>query len=849
MTIHSDITTWAATRPWWQQQALVTLSSGEGVEFDYDALVDTILSKPDAAPPGGWLAGLQQPPEQPTAAVSLVSIHGVGNVNRLVAGQTLSFAPRGVTVVYGNNGSGKSGYARLVKSLVRTRDAAEVLPDIFKSVGGALTAALTFADGPHVATVQLGEDAPPSLQQIVFYDERCGDLYVSKEGEASYRPSALALFDGLIRVCDGVRQAIDSRLADLSRSRLALPDVDPDTAAAQFLSNLSAATTDSQIADACSAPQDAAAEVVSARTEETRLRATDPTRERKRVEELSGSYLRAAHLLADARKSLDVTAERQLRNLQAEAADAREAAGAMAAARTSSEPLEGVGSPLWRALWLAAERYSSNEAYPGHEFPHTDPGSACPLCQQNLDQAARERLTRFHRLMTDTSESVARQLESRLESATSKWLAAGRDRDSLALVARELEGPLAEAASAQYDVWEKRRDGFEARQGSMPEEPSSEIEAALRAESARHATAASKIDTATFTQRVHDLAARQRDLAAAITMSEAHVVVVGERDRLKRETALRDARRETDTRGISRTLGELTAKHVTVVVQDRFSRESQDLQVDAVTLRGQGVRHGAVLHKPEFVGAHVDADLPQVLSEGEQTALGLAGYFVEAHLDSSQSALVLDDPVTSLDHLRRERVARRLIEFAKSRQVVVFTHDAVFAGDLRRAAGEEGVEYTARAVERRGPDSAPGYCHDDHPWKAKDAASRLNSLREDLARMRRESTGWDEDTREREIGSWAGRLSETWERFVSQEIAGQLFDRGTEEVRPTMLKVLVKFDEADDKSFQEAYKRVSRWATRHDKSSALNYVAPSFDEMSDELDTAKGWFDRIRKYK
>jgi len=115
--------------------------------------------------------------------------------------------------------------------------------------------------------------------------------------------------------------------------------------------------------------------------------------------------------------------------------------------------------------------------------------------------------------------------------------------------------------------------------------------------------------------------------------------------------------------------------------------------------------------------------------------------------------------------------------------------------------------------------------------------------------MRRESTGWDEDTREREIGSWAGRLSETWERFVSQEIAGQLFDRGTEEVRPTMLKVLVKFDEADDKSFQEAYKRVSRWATRHDKSSALNYVAPSFDEMSDELDTAKGWFDRIRKYK
>jgi wobble nucleotide-excising tRNase len=34
----------------------------------------------------------------------------------------------------------------------------------------------------------------------------------------------------------------------------------------------------------------------------------------------------------------------------------------------------------------------------------------------------------------------------------------------------------------------------------------------------------------------------------------------------------------------------------------------------------------------------------QVLSEGEQTALGLAGYFTEAHFDDSKSALVLDDP-------------------------------------------------------------------------------------------------------------------------------------------------------------------------------------------------------------
>ena len=189
------------------------------------------------------------------------------------------------------------------------------------------------------------------------------------------------------------------------------------------------------------------------------------------------------------------------------------------------------------------------------------------------------------------------------------------------------------------------------------------------------------------------------------------------------------------------------------------------------------------------------------------------------------------------------------MQFAQVRQVIVFTHDAVFAGDLLRVATEEGVIHTARSVERRGPTSQPGFCRDDHPWKAKDAQSRLGTLKQDLVRLRKESDNWDEDTCEREIGSWAGRLSETWERFVSQDLAGALFDRGTEEVRPTMLKVLEKFTPQDNKEFQECYKRVSRWATRHDKSAALNYVPPAIDELETELQRASDWYDRVKKYK
>jgi AAA15 family ATPase/GTPase len=40
----------------------------------------------------------------------LQSVSEVQNVNRLAADQELSFAPKGITVIYGDNGSGKSGY-------------------------------------------------------------------------------------------------------------------------------------------------------------------------------------------------------------------------------------------------------------------------------------------------------------------------------------------------------------------------------------------------------------------------------------------------------------------------------------------------------------------------------------------------------------------------------------------------------------------------------------------------------------------------------------------------------------------------------------------------------------------
>jgi hypothetical protein len=237
-----------------------------------------------------------------------------------------------------------------------------------------------------------------------------------------------------------------------------------------------------------------------------------------------------------------------------------------------------------------------------------------------------------------------------------------------------------------------------------------------------------------------------------------------------------------------------------------------------------------------------------VLSEGEQTALGLAGYFTEAHFDDSKSALVLDDPVTSLDHVRRSHVAHRLAQLGSDRQVIVFTHDVALVGDLRRAADQEQVGFTERGVQRRG-DKIPGLCIDQHPWKAKDVPRRFNELEQQLARIKRERTGWVQDAYDNECADWAGKLSETWERLINLEIVYTVVDPGTSHVHPNMFKVLARVTDDDDREFQQSYGRISGWARRHDKSLATNYVAPEPGDLETELTFVRAWFDRVRKYR
>lgn len=862
MTIEEEITTWAATRPGWNNQVLQALMTDtvitpETVASIADHLID---GSPVALAPAEVIE------DKLATTTSTVTIHGISDVsevNALATSQHLSFSASALTVVYGENGSGKSGYARLLKAAVRARHREDVLPDIFAPAVGVPSAVVHYAVDGVVESASWPGGAPPVLRKVAFYDEACGDSYVSNDMELTYRPAALVYLDRLIAVSDAVRSEIDKRLGHNAAKIKPLPVLSPSTTTGELLGRLPTSKTlaaldalEALLASAAEVPGDIEALTNEAEREHARLSASDPSLERKRFtdsavrRETISSHLKALDAL------LGAPAMERLNTLATTARDLRAAATLASETGFGSEPVPGVGAATWRTLWDAARAFSEAEAYPSRNFPATDsPDDACVLCHQDLDDAARQRLNRFEAFVQDDTSRRAGVAEEALRQARVKALASlpSAERAEVALELLEEAGDTnAKAVRDLLTNFTNRRDLLATWDPAAGDHESADAPAlgvadTLATEAAQERTKAAVIDDGGFATSLADAARTYEDLRARVALAASYDNVEAEFGRRREQIQLEAAKKETDTSSITRKSTELARVFVTDVVRDRFTRELDRLRLERVTLKDSGGRKGQLLHRPAFLGAARNVALETVLSEGEQTALGLAGFFTEAYFDESKSSLVFDDPISSLDANRRRYVAEQLVGLAADRQVIVFTHDQTFAAELRRASQEKEVGYTPRSVERSGA-KVPGICQERHPWDVKDVDDRMKWLNDNLIDIRRNRAEMDSDQYDTAVSLWAGRLSMTWERIVSLEVVGRVFDRGTMQVKPLMFRTLVHVSQEDDAEFQRGYGQTSKWAARHDKSAEIDYTAPELSEMDAELTAVREWRKKIRSY-
>ncbi len=852
-SLENEIVDWSTDCPSWQISVLRRLARGEVLRAEDFIEIADRLAAADNSPQPDLRLDEMPGSNSGRSQIALRKIRVESGVNALLPGQELGIPADGMTVVYGDNGSGKSGFARLLKAMSRSRHSEDILTDIFtvRDNSDQQAEVSISVDGVDQAPVGWPDNVPAELQQVGFFDEACGDAYLATESEVTFQPMGIFLLEGLIRACDEVKNELDRRIVENQKQEKTLPTVSPNGSAEEFLRKLSADTLHDEVEAACKSPADATDKLDELVAEEEHLRSSDPNQERSRLENLARDYDTVGQHLSAMNQQLSPAVIKAAIEASDEARKLRALATKTSRQLFELEPVPGVGTQAWRALWEAARTFAEDEI--GQRFP--DGAKHCVLCHQELATEAKTRFANFEESVRNEAERNAADAERSARGSIDTIRRVAVQSTDVNTALRQISGNDEEVALAWsdrlrafkliVDSADNLSDCLAAAESTVVESDGptagSEEASALRIE-------AEKTDPSQYEARLSVLAEERTQIEDSIKMAAAQPSIEYEILRRTKMRLLEDGKKTTLTTRITNKATELARSHVATKVRDSFTRESKRLLLKrSVTLEDAGGEKGHLRFRPTFVDAVQQPAMTAVLSEGEQTALGLAGFFTEAHLDESRSAIVLDDPISSLDHIRRGLVAERLADLAKDRQVIVFTHDLVFVAGLVRAASEKEVQLAERSVERQG-EKRIGVCLESHPWKAQNVKSRLKDLESRLVKIRQEMSDWQQNELVEKTSDWAGKLSETWERIISLEVVGRVVNCGTMEVRPKMLKFLAQLTMNDNERFQASYSRISQWARRHDKSLEQNYVAPTMEEMEAELKLVRDWLKHIKKY-
>jgi len=623
--------------------------------------------------------------------IELVKINNVCGVNRLSPGQSLEFSPN-MTVVYGENGTGKTGYGRVLKNFGYCYDAETTIhPDVNGECDCEQSALIGYkAGGSDQIFTWDGANECIDLAGISFFNNNCVHLSLDGERNLLVSPIGFHLFTVLTDELTALAKLHKSKIDTIDTSLSWAENLHDGTDVQKLINFLSKDTKDEDIDTLSSFTGEHEANLKAKKEE---VKKANKELLEKEIRELNQYIFELYRVKKVVEGHKEEVSEESLSGFSAnlsrlEELKSKEQVGIKDI--VEEKGVELYESPEFMEFIKAADQYISKlgkEDYPSGE------DEVCVYCQQKLsDKSSFELLSSYRKVLNDTTQQDIRKTQRSIKKFSTKIDALsennkfhlavyGTDENSVAIQPdfickyNSAITNLKKIVSSQdtKEIEEYKLDiSFEDNVSSLAQKKES-IDAALK-DKKETISKLKEVESA-LQKAINELEDRKK-------LCEKKTDVVDVVVKFKDKQVLESNSKLFSSRAIS---GKTTAARNELVAGEfqelfnselkNFRRSTTPVEMSFKTDKGQS----------KIVQSISDSyKLNEILSEGEQKAIALAEFLTELQFDKGKSPVVFDDPVTSLDHKIIEEVARRLLKLSKERQVVIFTHSVLLLNSIKQ---------------------------------------------------------------------------------------------------------------------------------------------------------------------
>lgn len=699
--IYDKLVAWANSNGYWAQYLLNLCFLDEEIsQEELNNIINCYTS--NSFPP----ITFKKIESELSSKVFLKSIKNVKNVNLLLNNQKMNFNDN-LTVVYGPNGTGKTGYVRIIKSMGDSLDSENTIyTNLLEDDTTTQTAYITITNDNVEETFEWNKTGCRNLNLKIF-NSNCVKFSLGSKKEILFMPQDFNFFN-IINVATGdLAKKAKERLTQL-KSEMALFGIIDGTKVHALIDLIMSVGNTQKYIDDFIKNNNYNLESVETKLEELNKKASSLNTDiiipkiskyqklKNKLEELnnlifisSGMY--SKEFWQEYKRNLIEASDLISSNVKIEDF-------------VTGLNLDEKQKKLFKEFLLIADKFLKSKKGSSFEEEET-----CIFCGQPIDKEAKELLLSYSKFITNDNSAKINKLIEKIQKSKDKinncinkikQIEPFFESEDITFYAEivKVTTNLQKMVELEYNSLSSLEDFDSFCDLSIFK---SVFDATLQ----KYIDEINKLNTQkdNIEKEISDNRAQLNEYnSISILLRNINSIV----SNINEQISLNPLSKISNS-----SLSAIQSKILSTKYKEKFTHCLQEQLVRLEAPKNINFAPSIVASKLSLKQTFLDKkyDLSSILSEGEQKVIALSHFIAENLMEDKDNVLILDDPVNSLDLQRMETVARVLVQLARSKQIIIFTHNLVFVGFLSKYAKEilDDDEHTFICLERVNIDGMP----------------------------------------------------------------------------------------------------------------------------------------------